>query len=156
MLNILSNAIKFIPKGAISITVQLGKQIDEKNYILLLLFADTGIGIADENQALIYEKFYRVYPVNQNKYQGAGLGLHIVKELIADLEGEIDLKSQIGEGSVFICTLPLKRPLIDEILTEDKIPTEDILMHLMLTDPYWGSNYKKSQLYKINYSLGAL
>lgn len=119
ILNLLSNAIKFTPKGSVSISVQLGRPVADKIYIIRLLFADTGIGIAKENQSLIYERFYRGTPANQNKYQGAGLGLHIVKELIDDLEGEIDLKSKLNEGSTFICTLSLKRPLLDEVITDE-------------------------------------
>ncbi len=120
VLNLLSNAIKFTVRGSVNVSVKLGKQIDEKNYILSIIVTDTGIGITEDNQSLIYEKFHRVSPANQNKYQGAGLGLHIVKELIADLEGEIEVMSQLNEGSTFICTLPLKRPLIDEIIAEDE------------------------------------
>lgn len=94
----------------------MGKQIDERNFILQLLVADTGIGISPDKQNLIYEKFYRLHPANQNKYKGAGLGLHIVKQLVEELEGEIDVISSPETGTTFICTLPFKRPLLDEIV----------------------------------------
>ncbi len=118
ILNLLSNAIKFTPKGTVSVKVKLGKKIDDSHYILQLMVTDTGIGITEENQSLIYEKFYRVSPANQNKYTGAGLGLYIVKQLIEDLEGEIDVKSKRDQGTTFICTLPLKRPLLDQVISE--------------------------------------
>jgi two-component system aerobic respiration control sensor histidine kinase ArcB len=118
ILNLLSNAIRFTEKGGVSIKVSLGKHLDEKNLILQLIITDTGIGISPDVQPLIYEKFYRVYPANQNKYLGAGLGLHVVKELITDLEGEIDVTSTPNKGTTFVCTLPFKRPLLDNIINE--------------------------------------
>lgn len=116
ILNLLSNAIRFTAKGYVSLCVKLAKTIDAKNMIVQLIVTDTGIGIPPEKQTLIYEKFYRVYPANQNKYLGAGLGLPLVKQLMTDLEGEIELRSSPETGTVFVCTIPLKRPLVDEIL----------------------------------------
>ena len=80
-----------------------------------IIISDTGIGVAEDKQQLIYERFYREYPANQNKYGGAGLGLHIVKQLIEDLNGEIAVVSAKSKGSAFTCTLPLRRPLLDEL-----------------------------------------
>ncbi len=119
ILNILSNALRFTETGGVTINVKPGKKIDEKNLILQLIISDSGIGISSQNQLLIYEKFFRVHPANQNKYLGAGLGLHVVKELINDLDGEIEVISAVNKGTTFICTLPLKRPLIDDILSDD-------------------------------------
>lgn len=113
VLNLLSNAIKFTEKGKINITVKLAKRVDKRNVIIKIIVSDTGIGISEDNQQLIYEKFYRESPANQNKYRGAGLGLHIVKQLVEDLEGEIEVKSVKGSGTKFICTLPLKCSLLD-------------------------------------------
>ncbi|MCL9685532.1 PAS domain-containing sensor histidine kinase [Legionella maioricensis] len=120
LLNLLSNAIRFTTKGRVSVQVKLGKMIDDKNLILQLIVIDTGIGISLEKQSLIYEKFYRIHPANQNKYSGAGLGLHIVKQLMADLEGEIELSSSPGKGTTFVCTIPFKRPLLDIIIDENE------------------------------------
>lgn len=119
LLNLVSNAIRFTNEGRIDIKVKLAKHIDEKNLILQLLVKDTGIGIPEDKQAFIYEKFYRVHPANQNTYTGAGLGLHWVKQIIADLEGEIEVKSIINQGTTFICTLPFQRPLIDKLSIDD-------------------------------------
>ena len=114
-MNLLSNAIKFSSKGTITVKVKLAKNIDEKRSVIQIFISDMGIGIPAEKQDLIYEKFYRVSPANHNKYTGAGLGLHVVKELLNDLEGEIEVKSAINKGTTFTCTLPLKRPLLDDI-----------------------------------------
>lgn len=118
LVNLVSNALRFTVQGWVRIKVVLVKQVDKK-LILRLIVADTGIGIAQEKQELIYEKFYRVYPANQNKYSGAGLGLYIVKQLLDELEGEIDVISYPDKGSTFICSLPLKRPLSDELIAEN-------------------------------------
>ena len=118
VINLLSNAIRFTAKGEVSVNVKLAKIVDDKNVVIQIIVADTGIGIPPEKQSLIYEKFYRVSPANQNKYLGAGLGLHIVKQLVSELDGEIDLTSSPDKGTTFVCTLPLKRPLIDEVVSE--------------------------------------
>ncbi|CDZ76450.1 Autoinducer 2 sensor kinase/phosphatase LuxQ [Legionella massiliensis] len=128
LLHLLSNAIKFTPKGRIHVEVRLGKQVDEKKYILQILVSDTGIGIAKEDQEFIYEQFYRVTPANQNKYEGAGLGLSVVKRLLDDLDGEIQVLSELGQGSTFICTLVLMRPLLDEAIDEESNPNKYFLL----------------------------
>lgn len=120
MMNLLSNAIKFSFKGSITIKIKLAKKIDDKHYIIQLSVADMGIGIPADKQAAIYEKFYRIHPANQNKYTGAGLGLYVVKQLITELEGEIEVISHLQKGTTFICTLPLRRPLLDNILENDE------------------------------------
>lgn len=120
VLNLFSNAIKFTEKGSVSLQVKLAKQINKKKLILQIIISDTGIGIAKEKQQYIYEKFYRLHPANQNKYTGAGLGLYLVKEIIHDLKGEIDIKSYVDQGSTFTCTIPFKRPLLDEIINDEE------------------------------------
>lgn len=91
------------------------KEIFSRGFLLQIIVSDTGIGIPHDKQQYIYEKFYRGSPANQNKYPGAGLGLHIVKQLIEDLEGEIEVVSSPNKGTIFICTLTFKRPLVDKI-----------------------------------------
>lgn len=120
VLNLLSNAIKFTAKGKVTISVKLAEKIDDKHYTIQLIVSDTGIGIPVDKQDFVYEKFYRVHPANQNKYTGAGLGLYIVKQLVGELEGEIDVVSVPKKGTTFTCTLPLMRPLLDNIIANDQ------------------------------------
>ncbi|WP_131777789.1 PAS domain-containing sensor histidine kinase [Legionella fairfieldensis] len=119
VLNLVSNAIKFTHQGHIDVEVNCVKQVDEHHLILQLIVSDTGIGIPDEQQQLIYEQFYRLHPANQNTYKGAGLGLYVVKKIINELDGEIEVKSSLNQGTTFVCTLPFKRPLVDELLNEE-------------------------------------
>jgi two-component system aerobic respiration control sensor histidine kinase ArcB len=115
VLNLVSNAIRFTREGSVRVFVRCAEQLDEKNYVLQVVVADTGIGISEEQQQYIYEKFYRAHPANQNTYLGAGLGLYSVKQLMADLDGEIEVVSSPGKGSTFTCTIPFRRPLTDKM-----------------------------------------
>ncbi|HEY2894001.1 MAG TPA: ATP-binding protein, partial [Pirellulales bacterium] len=119
--NLLSNAIKFTPEGGrIIVSAQLGGPGD-----LLLKVTDTGVGIAEEDQIAIFEKFRQGKTVLSGgnamtrEYSGTGLGLSIVKELCKLLGGEIFLESELGKGSTFTVRLPLARadqPRIDAAL----------------------------------------
>lgn len=113
ILSLLDNAIKFTHQGQVSIQVQLAKMVDKKTFIVQIIVEDTGIGIAEDQQQYVYEKFFRVHPANHNTYKGAGLGLYTVKQILDELEGEIEVESAPGKGTKFICTLPLEKPLLD-------------------------------------------
>lgn len=107
--NLLSNAIKFTPEGGI-ITVRV-KQADDDHFTISV--ADTGVGIAVEDQSVIFEKFRQSKKVLDGEgltreYSGTGLGLSIVKELTKLLGGEIGFESELGHGSTFWVTLPLR------------------------------------------------
>lgn len=118
LINLVSNAIKFTQRGLITLTVKLAKQQDKRNIIMQFIVDDTGMGIPQEKQDFIYEKFTRITPSNKGIYTGIGLGLRIVKQFVDEMEGEIDLKSEMGKGSSFMCTLPFKLPLLDQMVEE--------------------------------------
>jgi signal transduction histidine kinase len=105
--NLLSNAIKFTPEGGmITVTV---KDLGDGRCSLSVV--DTGIGIAEEDQAVIFEKFRQSRRVLDGdgltrEFSGTGLGLSIVKELCKLLGGEITFVSQLGQGSTFVVILP--------------------------------------------------
>ena len=114
LLNLTSNAIKFTDKGYVKLTAKLIEKVDNKNLIICLAVEDTGSGIPAEKQAFIYERFSNFIPQQEYRRQkgiGTGLGLPLVKILIKELEGELDLKSEEGKGSKFICTLRVGVPL---------------------------------------------
>jgi signal transduction histidine kinase len=107
--NLLSNAIKFTPEGGL-ITVTAGAVDQDRFYVSV---ADTGVGIAEEDLQVIFEKFRQSRTVLQGdgltrEYSGTGLGLSIVRELCKLLGGEIRLSSQLGRGSVFQVVLPIR------------------------------------------------
>ncbi len=108
LLNLLSNAIKFTPEGR-SITVQVSlKKIEGENMICIHV-KDKGIGIPEDKQNYIFEKFGQVNSSFARQAEGTGIGLHLVKRLVQLMGGEITLKSTIGAGSTFTVLLPINK-----------------------------------------------
>ena len=103
--NLLSNAVKFTTEG--SVTLKLEK--NEKLNALIFKVTDTGVGIASDKQAMVFEAFQQADGSTRRKFGGTGLGLSISRELAKLLGGFIDLRSAEGEGSVFTLTLPIDR-----------------------------------------------
>lgn len=108
--NLLSNAIKFTPEGG---TVKVTVQRDEEANMLVMSVSDTGVGISEEDQQTIFEKFRQgssaiTNSVMTREYTGTGLGLSIVKEICKLLQGEITVKSQLAVGSTFTVRVPWK------------------------------------------------
>jgi two-component system sensor histidine kinase BarA len=99
--NLLSNAVKFTPEGG---RVLLQAEADGDD--LVLTVADTGVGIAPEDQELVFEKFRQAASPMTREYEGTGLGLSIVRELSKLLGGDVTLKSEVGRGSTFTMRLP--------------------------------------------------
>ncbi|MBE9006545.1 HAMP domain-containing histidine kinase [Fortiea sp. LEGE XX443] len=102
--NLVSNAIRYTESGSINIFCQV---IDADKWLLVV--SDTGIGIAPENQAKIFEPYFRVSKSDRSYLpDSTGLGLAIVSRLVKLLQGEINLESQLGFGSTFTVTFPLE------------------------------------------------
>jgi len=101
--NLLSNAIKFTPEGG---RVLLKAETDAP--YLVLTVSDTGVGIAPEEQELVFEKFRQSGNPLTREHAGTGLGLSIVRELTKLLGGEVTLQSELGRGSTFTVRLPLQ------------------------------------------------
>jgi signal transduction histidine kinase len=101
--NLLSNAIKFTPEGG---WVLLKAESDGLDVILTV--SDTGVGIAPEEQELVFEKFRQSGNPLTREHAGTGLGLSIVRELAKLLGGEVTLQSELGRGSTFTVRLPLQ------------------------------------------------
>lgn len=114
LLNLIGNAIKFTKEGSIKISAELAKKSTSDRAIIKVTVADTGIGIPLEKQNLIFEKFSRLTPSYDGIYEGHGIGLYIVQEFVAAMNGEIHLKSQEGKGTQFIIALPLQISLLDD------------------------------------------
>jgi signal transduction histidine kinase/CheY-like chemotaxis protein/serine phosphatase RsbU (regulator of sigma subunit) len=113
VLNLVSNAFKFTPAGAITVT--LGPGEDARS--LSVSVADTGIGIPSAELERIFERFHRVTTPEARSHEGTGIGLSLVRELVELHGGRIEVESRLGSGSRFTVTIPLGR----EHLPDDQV-----------------------------------
>jgi len=100
ILHLISNAVKFTNNGIVETTVEL-KHDKPDSQTLRISVKDTGIGISDTNQELLFEPFSQVHASIMQKYSGPGLGLSICKRLVELMGGTIGVHSQEGDGSTF-------------------------------------------------------
>lgn len=104
--NLVSNAIKFTPAGEILITVSTTTDINQK-LSLSCVIQDTGIGIPENKISILFDKFTQVDASTTREFGGTGLGLAITKKLCLLMNGDITVKSTIGDGSQFTFTVQL-------------------------------------------------
>lgn len=103
--NILSNGIKFSKDGGV---IHVSIQQDIKNVTVRI--SDTGIGIPLEDQKRIFERFFKADRSHSRKYDGSGMGLAIVKQIVSLHQGDVRVESELGQGTTFIVTLPITPP----------------------------------------------
>jgi signal transduction histidine kinase/CheY-like chemotaxis protein len=102
LINLLGNATKFTEKGEVKFNIS---RSDER---LIFEVIDTGIGISDEDQEVVFEEFRQADGSSSRKYGGTGLGLSICKKIVDLLGGDLSLTSKMGYGSTFTLKIPLK------------------------------------------------
>ncbi|WP_372762309.1 ATP-binding protein [Pseudoalteromonas sp.] len=138
--NLISNAVKFTCQGSIAIEVRvLTQQLNKQQ--LEFKVSDTGLGIAPENQTNLFAPFVQAESSTNRQYGGSGLGLSICKMLVERLEGEINLKSQLGIGSEFSFVLPItayqnnEQPVVAAnkaiLLLDDGSPQLELVAHYL-------------------------
>lgn len=116
--NLLSNAAKYTDQGRVTFTAKGVRR--EDSFLLEISVEDTGIGIRPEDVDKVFDSFSRV-EMNKNHYkEGTGLGLHITKELVECMKGQLSLASEYGKGSCFTVTLP------QEVVSEGKDEEVDV------------------------------
>ncbi len=116
LINLIGNAIKFTEQGFVKLAIKAMPSKTSRHMIMQFIIKDSGIGMPQEKQDMIFERFARIEPANRGRYAGQGLGLKVVKQFMDELDGDIDVTSKVGEGTTFICTIPFKLPLINEIM----------------------------------------
>lgn len=127
--NLLSNALKFTPKGKVTLTVeQAAKSAEEVN--IRFAVADTGIGIAQDKLEVIFERFTQAEEYTTRVFGGTGLGLNIVKMLVELHGGTLSVDSTPGVGSTFTFdgsfVLPKKEQPVQTFETPDTLPVLDV------------------------------
>lgn len=104
--NLLSNACKYSDEGA---TISLG--ISSRDNEVEIVVSDDGIGIADIDQSLVFQRMFRA-PSTSKLHEGTGLGLYLIKKYLELMKGNINLYSKEGQGTSFVVTLPLSEKVL--------------------------------------------
>ncbi|HCE42623.1 MAG TPA: hypothetical protein DET40_03645 [Lentisphaeria bacterium] len=103
LINLVNNSIKFTHQGSVSVKLHVSRET------AVIDVVDTGIGIAEDDQKRIFKDFHRVETGLTSNYEGVGLGLTLSKRLVELHGGKITVKSELGKGSTFTVSIPLKR-----------------------------------------------
>lgn len=106
--NLLSNALKFTSSGTITLAVS-GRSLEHGIHELNITVEDTGIGISRQDRKKLFNAFSQVDDAINRSYQGTGLGLVISKELVRLMNGDLNLKSAVGQGSTFSVSLRMNQ-----------------------------------------------
>lgn len=118
LLNLVSNAVKFTPKG--SVTISLDSKEYQGEQAVFIKVIDTGIGMDKETQESIFERFTQADSSTTRKFGGTGLGMSITLSLINLMNGSISLDSEIGKGTKISIILPLEKASDEEINSVDE------------------------------------
>ncbi len=120
LVNLISNALKFTPAGG---EVHVSTELNERE--LIIEVADTGSGIPADQLTHIFNRFYQIDDANTRRYNGSGIGLALVKELVDVLQGDISVVSEVGKGTRFRVKLPLgdAEPASPISAVFDELPT---------------------------------
>jgi len=120
--NLLSNAFKYTLEGSITVTVT------EDNNNAVLKVTDTGVGIPEKEISNMFTRFHRIRSTTGRSFEGSGIGLSMIKELILQHGGTISVESTEGTGSTFTVTMPFgKAHLPETAITESTTNTNDII-----------------------------
>ncbi|MCX8525626.1 response regulator [Chryseobacterium formosus] len=121
--NLLSNSLKFTKEGSIDLNIK--KDSKNKDFIIFSV-KDTGIGIAEDKQKIIFEAFQQADGSTRRKFGGTGLGLSISREIARLLGGELSLISEVNKGSEFSLIIPIK-PVSEIVKHETDVQLVDII-----------------------------
>ncbi|MDO6567936.1 ATP-binding protein [Alteromonas sp. 1_MG-2023] len=106
LINLLNNAVKFTDEGSIKISARSTKY-GVGRFRVKLIVTDTGIGISEEQQKVIFSPFLQAEESTQRRFGGTGLGLAIVSNIVEHYDGKIEVSSAIGEGARFVVSMTL-------------------------------------------------
>ncbi len=105
VINLMSNAMRYTPEGG-HVVVSVGREGSD----MVISVADTGIGIAEEDLPRVFSRFWRSDASRERVSGGLGVGLSLVKEIVSKHNGFVEVKSELGQGTVFIIHIPAEQP----------------------------------------------
>ncbi len=128
LVNYGSNAVKFTEEGKVSFKVTQLESEDKKHHLIKFSVEDTGVGIPKEKQEGMFSSFAQADSSTTRKYGGTGLGLAISKQLAELMDGEVGVESELGIGSTFWFTVPLRKyeGTEEDAIKEPKRSAEDL------------------------------
>lgn len=133
--NLLSNAFKFTEQGSVTVNIELAEPekveklwpgLDMEEQVLAISVKDTGIGIAQEKQQIIFEAFQQVDGTTNRQYGGTGLGLSICREFTRLLGGVIQVESEPEKGSTFILYIPCSLEAAEYPLQLERLALDEV------------------------------
>lgn len=136
--NMLFNAVKFTPKGQVSLSVSATVQDDNKTANVCFDIQDTGVGIPQADIDKIFAMYYQVDHPDHQSATGTGIGLAICKEMVDRMNGHIEVQSEVGKGTRFLINIPLQiseKPRVREELMVTGLNillVEDIELNVMV------------------------
>jgi len=147
--NIISNAIKFCPEGAVEIEVYK----DRDKWFFKV--SDTGIGMTEDQISRVFDKFEQANSSITQRFGGTGLGLSISKKLVELMGGELHVESEFGAGTVFTAILPLGEADVDDVVVEIISRDDDVNINarVLLADDnrfnnsHFGFHFEAESLY---------
>lgn len=147
VLNLVFNALKFTPAGG---RVEL--RAERQDDFMVISVADTGMGIAEKNLAHVFDRFWQADGSSKRKYQGVGIGLSLVKELVEVQGGTVGVQSQEGKGTTFTVRLPYQAAQAVTVAAEPPPLTAatsgEVQAHGTVTSQEWLSSlYRRAELF---------
>lgn len=121
--NMIDNAIKYTNEGCITV-ISAVEKYEEKAWVVIKV-QDTGIGISEADQKIIFDEFRQVSEGYDRSFEGTGLGLSIMKKYIELLNGKITVESKLGVGSTFTVSLPVHDPLFVESFNKQELISQE-------------------------------
>src|ERR1039458_3354586 len=146
VLNLVFNALKFTPAGG---RVELRAEKRDEDFVLTV--ADTGMGISEKNLPHVFDRFWQADGSSKRKYQGVGIGLALVKELVEIQGGKVTVQSQEGKGTTFTVTLPYQKaepaPKLSPEATPQTAPDTAADGGTVTSEEWLANLYRRAELF---------
>ncbi|MBC7425586.1 MAG: response regulator [Bacteroidia bacterium] len=139
--NLISNALKFTAEGSVELSIE-----NKNSNTIKFTVSDTGIGISESKQKLVFEAFQQADGSTKRQFGGTGLGLSISRELVKLLGGEISLKSEVGKGSEFTVLLPVNKPEHNEFVANSDQNNFEITKSNDKENELWAAGFRSETI----------